>query len=107
MSLVWIILSTCRALYLSMNDEWDWRALCRKCERVYAKYGGGDLEIPSLPSDDPVGVLDETDVQDRVLRFVVYILWLKRQPHAFEKYLVVREHHYDLSKESVYKLWML
>ena len=48
---------------------------------------------PEIPPDidDPLEVFDATDVSKNVVRFVVYILWLKRQPNSFEKYLRVRE----------------
>ena len=35
------------------------------------------------------------------------ILWLKRQPNSFEEYLCVRELHFDLWRDWVYKLWRL
>ena len=36
-------------------------------------------------------VFDATDVSKNVMRFVVYILWLKGQPDSFKEYLRVRE----------------
>ena len=41
------------------------------------------------------------------MRFVVYILWLKRQSDSFEKYLRVREARFDLWRISVSNLWRL
>ena len=90
----------------SMADRWSWIRLCSKCERVFATYGGGGDEIPKDQSD-PLEVFDETDVENNVMRFVVYIMWLKGQPDSFEKYLRVRDSRYDLWRSSVYKLWLL
>ena len=43
-------------------------------------------EIP-MGIDDPLEVFDATDVSKNVMRFVVYILWLKGQPDSFEGHL--------------------
>ena len=80
--------------------------LCRKCERVYRQYGEGSGEIPLEP-EDPLETFDDTNVEENVMRFVVYILWLKRQPDSFEKYLRVRDERWDLWRSCVYKLWRL
>ena len=50
----------------------------------------------STDIDDPLEVLDAMDVSKNVMRFVVYILWLKRQPNSFEEYLCLRGLHFDL-----------
>ena len=60
-----------------MSDRWGWARLCCKCERVYALYGTN--EIPT-DIDDCLEVFDATDISKNVMRFVVYILWLKRNP---------------------------
>ena len=78
---------------------------CR-CERVYHRYVEGCDEIPTEPAD-PLETFDDTNVEENVMRFVVYILWLKRQSNSFEKYLRVREARFDLWRISVYKLWRL
>ena len=79
----------------NMADRWSWYTLCSKCERVYARVYS------------PLEVLDYTNVEDNVMRFVVYILWLKQQPYSFKKYLDVREQRCALWRECVYKLWRL
>ena len=84
-----------------MSDQWSWTRLCYKCERVYAQYGRDEIP-PDI--DDPLEVFSATDVSKNVMRFVVYILWLKRQPNSFEKYLRVRELHFDLWRDCVHKL---
>ena len=91
------------------SDRWSWFTLCSKCENVYAKYGNlGTDEIPTDTCDeDPLDVFDDANVTVNVMRFVVYILWLKRQPHSFEKYLNVRDRRFDLWRDCVYKLWVL
>ena len=48
--------------------------MCCKCERAYERYGTD--EIPT-DIDDPLEVFDATDVSKNVMRFVIYILWLK------------------------------
>ena len=87
-----------------MSDGRSWTRLCCKCERAYARYGTD--EIPT-DIDDPLEVFDATDVSKNVMRFVVYILWLKRQPNSFEEYLCVRELRFDQWRDCVYKLWRL
>ena len=64
--------------------------LCSKCDGVYAKYGNSSTnKIPTDPYDeDPLHVFDDVNITVNVMRFVVYILWLK-QPHSFDKYLDV------------------
>ena len=66
----------------------------------------------SVPDDnpedeDPLDVFDDTNVDRNVLRFVVYILWLKQQPDSFEKYLEVRKQRFDLWRRCLYKVWIL
>ena len=53
---------------------------------AYARYGTDEI-----PTDigDPLEVFDATDVSKNVMRFVVYILWLKGQPDSFEDYLSI------------------
>ena len=87
-----------------MSDRLGWTRLCFRCERVYARYG---KEVKPVDIDDPLEVFDDTNVEEIVMGFVVYILWLKRQPDSFEKYLRVRECRPDLWRSSVYKLWTL
>ena len=107
-SLCWWFSQLVRNVSMAMSDRWSWSRLCSKCERIYTKYGSG-LSVPDDNPDDedPLDVFDDTNVDRNVLRFVVYILWLKQQPHSFEKYLFVREQRFDLWRESVYKVWML
>ena len=105
--LVSVLLAECTRVCSRMSDRWSWMTLCRKCERVYQRYGdGGSREIPSEP-DDPLETFDDTNVEENVMRFVVYILWLKRQPDSFEKYLRVRDVRFDLWRSCVCKLWRL
>ena len=91
-----------------MSDRWSWIRLCSKCERLYTKYGSGVSVPDDNPEDeDPLDVFDDTDVEQNVMRFVVYILWLKQQPDSFEKYLEVRKQRFDLWRQCVYKVWIL
>ena len=93
----------------TMSDRWSWFTLCSKCQSVYDKYSNGvTVEIPKDTCDeDPLDVFDDVNVTVNVMRFVVYILWLKRQPHSFDKYLSVRDRRFDLWRDCVYKLWLL
>ena len=93
----------------TMSDRWSWFTLCSKCESVYARYGNlGTDEIPTGNyNEDPLDVFDDVNVTVNVMRFVVYILWLKRQPHSFDKYLNVRDRRSDLWRDCVHKLWVL
>ena len=65
-----------------------------------------NCKIPSEPAD-PLETFDDTNVEENVMRFVVYILWLKRQSDSFEKYLRAREAPFDLWRVSAYNLWRL
>ena len=99
-ALSWLISRVCA----TMADRWSWTTLCSKCDRVYARYGKGE-PIPDTFSDSPLEVFDYTDVEPNVMRFVVYILWLKREPDSFKKYLEVREQRFELWRQCVYKLF--
>ena len=101
-ALSWLFSRVCA----NMADRLSWFTLCSKCTRVYARYGD-DTPIPDYTCDSPLEVLNETNVSVNVMRFVVYILWLKRQPDSFKKYLDVREQRFELWRECVYKLWRL
>ena len=97
----------CTKLCSRMSDRWSWMTLGRRCERVYHRYAEeGSDEIPTEPAD-PLETFDDTNVEENVMRFVVYILWLKRQSNSFEKYLRVRDERWDLWRTCVYKLWRL
>jgi len=97
----WFISRMCTTL----ADRWCWTTLCYKCASVYARYGVEP--VPCDVSDSPLDVFDYTDVEPNVMRFVVYILWLKRQPDSFKKYLEVREQRFELWRQCVYKLYRL
>ena len=90
----------------TMNDRRCWTALCSKCTDVYERYGRGE-PIPNYFSESPLDVFDFTNVEPNVMRFVVYILWLKRQPDSFKKYLEVREQRLELWRQCVYRLYQL
>ena len=87
-SLCWGFSRLMRNVSVAMSDRWSWITLCSKCERIYTKYGDG-VRIPNdNPKDEnPLDVFDDSNVEENVMRFVVYILWLKQQPHSFENYL--------------------
>jgi len=89
-----------------MADESGWKALCAKCDQIYKRYGEG-REIPSDPGNGPLVEFDGVRVKDHVFRFVIYILWFKKQPDSLQKYRTVRAERYDLFKESIYQLWTL
>ena len=77
-----------------MPDWSEWNALCARCESVYEKYGG--TPIPTTLSDDPCQVFLETCVEESMGRFVVFILWLKKQPFSFGWYALVRKNHPEI-----------
>ena len=101
-----VLVLECTKLCSRMSDCWSWMTPGRRCERVYRRYGEGSSEIPLEPAD-PLETFDDANVEESVMRFVVYILWLKRQSNSFEKYLRVREVRFDLWRISVYNLWRL
>ena len=95
-ALSWLISRVCA----TMVDQCSWIALCSKCTRVYSRYGEGE-PIPYDFSDSPLEVFDYTDVEPNVMRFVVYILWLKQQLDSFKKYLEVREQRFEIGRAHV------
>ena len=84
-------------------SECGWSELVAKCKGIHEKYGMG-IKIPSVCTADPLEVFDYVDVSKNVFRFVVYILWLEKQPDAFDKHLYVRECREELWKDSLCKL---
>ena len=105
--LSWWVSRLARAC-VTMLDRWSWFTFCSKCESVYAIYdNSGTNDIPMDPCNkDPLDVFDDVNATVNVMRFV-YILWLKRQPHSFDKYLNMRESRFKLWRDCVYKLWVL
>ena len=78
---------------------------CANVVRVYDKYG--NTPIPTTLSDDPCQVFLETCVDDNVGRFVVFILWLKKQPFSFGWYALIRKNHPDLFDRCLIRLSLL
>ena len=88
-----------------MPDLSEWHALCEHCESVYDKYR--TTPIPTTLSDDSCRVFLETGVDQNVGRFVVFILWLKKQPFSFGWYALIRKNHPDLFDRSLIRLSLL
>ena len=89
-----------------MSSHMYWCSLCRVCERTYLKYAQG-VVIPVESSADPLKEFEATDVKHNIFRFLIFIMWLKHQPQAYEWFSTIREHHPDLVKASSLKLAML
>ena len=88
-----------------MSDVSEWNALCERCESVYDKYG--TTPIPTTLSDDPCQVFLETRVDDNVGRFVVFILWLKKQPFSFGWYALIRKKYPEIFDRCLVRLSLL
>lgn len=88
-----------------MPDVTEWNALCARCESVYDQYGS--TPIPELLSDDPCAVFLDTHVEANVGRFVVFILWLKKQPFSFGWYALLRKNHSELFQTCLVRLSLL
>ena len=88
-----------------MPDVSEWNALCARCESVYEKYGS--TPIPTTLSDDPCQVFLNTNADEHVGRFVVFILWLKKQPFSFGWYALIRKNHPDLFDNCLIRLSLL
>lgn len=90
-----------------MSQEMVWEYICSRCMELFERDGNG-IEIPSCdpfdPMQEPLKVFDETDVESNVWRFVVYILWLKKHPHSFHKYCLVKEARPELWRKSLVRL---
>ena len=78
-------------------------SLCERCELLYAKYEK-KYPIPSLLGFDPEQVFLETHVEEDVWRFVVFILWLKRQPMPIAWYSIIRREHPELIRQAPCRL---
>ena len=91
--------------FFEMPDLTEWNALCARCESVYDQYG--PEPIPTFLSDDPCAVFAATDVAQNVGRFVVFILWLKKQPFSFGWYALLRKTYPDLFQECLVRLSLL
>ena len=78
---------------------------CAECVKD-VKYGQG-VVIPLESSADPLREFEATDVKQNIFRFLIFIMWLKHQPQAYEWFLTIREHHPDLIKACRLKLAML
>ena len=91
--------------FFAMPDLTEWNALCARCESVYDQYGSEP--IPAFLSDDPCAVFEATDVKQNVGRFVVFILWLKKQPFSFGWYVLLRKNHPDLFRDCLVRLSFL
>lgn len=68
-----VLFNECARVCSRISGRWSWITLCRKCEIVYQRYGEGICEILTDPAD-PLETFDDTNVEENVLRFVVYIL---------------------------------
>ena len=88
-----------------MPDVSEWNALCARCESVYEKFGS--TPIPTTLSDDPCQVFLDMNVDEHVGRFVVFILWLKKQPFSFGWYALIRKNHSDLFDKCLIRLSLL
>ena len=88
-----------------MLDLSEWNALCVRCESVYEKYSS--TPIPDTLSDNPCQVFLDTHVDGHVGRFVVFILWLKKQPFSFGWYNVIRKNHPELFDKCLIQLSLL
>lgn len=86
---------------MSSHLYWCW--LCRVCERAYLKYAQG-VVIPLASSDDPLKEFEAADVKQNFFRFLIFIMWLKHQPQAYEWFLAIRKHHPDLVEACIMKL---
>ena len=66
-----------------------WVALCEKCDQLW---GRTELSLDVLPPDaaEVEEVFEATEVSGNWGRFVAFIMWLKRQPRAFEWYVTLR-----------------
>ena len=95
---------------MSSCDYWSsreyWSRLCERCEQTVNKYGK-DIVLPTDSVDDPLKEFEVVNVGKNVFRFVVFILWLKRQPNSFEWFLTIRERYPDLWRQCLYRLFVL
>lgn len=92
----------------SQQEQWD--SLSVKCEYLFARAASHchvaelDAVVRSGPSLDPIEVFDSVEVEGKVFRFVAYIVWLKSQAEAFEKYLRVKAARDSLWNKSVQRV---
>ena len=88
-------------------DYWSsreyWSRIGERCEQIVNKYGN-DIVLPREPHNNPREVFKDTEVHKSVFRFVVFILWLNRQPNSFEWFLTIRERYPDLWRQCLYRM---
>ena len=80
-----------------------WYSLCERCELLYAKYGE-KYPIPSLIGQNPEQEFLDSHVEENVWRFVVFRLWLKRQPMPIGWYAIIKREHPELIRQSLCRL---
>lgn len=87
------------------EDEQEFYELYHQCEYLFFRFIPDFASLESVfYSDfnlDPVFVFDEVQLEGRVFRFVVYVVWLNNQVESFEKYLPVKAACQALWKKSV------
>ena len=77
--------------------------LCASVVRTCMK----SMEVHPFPpffSDDPCKVFLETNVEKNSGRFVVFILWLKKQPFSFGWYALIRKNYSKFFEDCLVKL---
>ena len=94
-----------KSSFLIMPDVSEWNALCARCKSVYEKYGS--TPIPTTLSDDPCQVFLETRVDENAGRFVVFILWLKKQHFLFGWYALIPKNHPQIFDKCLIQLSLL
>ena len=65
--------------------------LCNLCQEVLDKTPGGHDYVWPLRDCDHLVVWDELSPTENNWRFVVYIVWLKKQPESFVKFCNLRK----------------
>jgi len=71
--------------YLSHYSREDWNDTCAKCRRLLLELGEDEFKVvPNGYSSDPVYEFEELrPLEGGVFRFVVFCLWLEKQPLSY------------------------
>ena len=72
----------------------QWQCHQALCQVLYDYQPGEKVPIPPCPEDTPpLQVFEETHVDLNLYRWVVFVLWLKAHPKAWQWYRIIQKAH--------------
>ena len=78
----------------SLRSLVQWQCHQSLCQVLYDHQAGEPIPIAPSPKDThPLHVFEETQVHLNVYRWMVFVLWLKSHPKAWQWYRVIQKAH--------------